>query len=66
MNAMKALDLINQYSSCRACGNEALGNGHGSLEITDDEFIRRCKCGWSIEIKFDSKGNEKNRRESCH
>lgn len=54
MNAVTASELIKKYAYCQECGNGKVGNGEGSLEITEDMFIRTCKCGWSIEIK--SKG----------
>jgi Domain of unknown function (DUF3797) len=51
MNAVKAFKLSKQYANCPNCGNNQLGNGQGSLIITEDTFVRNCKCGCRIEIK---------------
>jgi len=50
MNAMKSVELLRKYSKCADCGSDALGNGSGSVEITDNTFKRTCKCGWSVEV----------------
>jgi transcription elongation factor Elf1 len=51
VNAWKTIKLMEKYTVCPECGNEAIGNGEGTLEVTDDTFKRTCKCGWSIEVK---------------
>ena len=51
MNAWKSIELMRKYEKCKNCGSEKIGNGEGALIITDDTFIRSCKCGWKIEIK---------------
>ena len=51
MNIWKSIELMRKYSKCQNCDSEKIGNGEGTLEITDDTFIRTCKCGWKIEIK---------------
>ena len=48
MNCMKSLELMKKYSNCPICGNGILGKGEGKLEITDDTFIRECKCGFKV------------------
>ncbi|WP_276914084.1 DUF3797 domain-containing protein [Aneurinibacillus aneurinilyticus] len=53
MNAWKTTELMRKYSECPECGNDAIGNGEGTLRITDDTFTRTCKCGWNIEVKED-------------
>lgn len=50
MNAMKTVELLRKYNVCQKCGSDALGNGAGSLVITDNIFKRACKCGWSVEV----------------
>jgi hypothetical protein len=51
MNIMMVLVLSEKYANCLDCGNEYIGNGEGSLIVTNDSFKRSCKCGWSVEIK---------------
>jgi hypothetical protein len=51
MNAWKSIELMRKYAKCEKCGSEKVGNGEGTLEITDDTFVRTCKCGWKVEIK---------------
>lgn len=51
MNARRAMQLMEQYEECQECGNQYVGNGEGTVEVTDDTFKRTCKCGWKIEIK---------------
>jgi predicted nucleic-acid-binding Zn-ribbon protein len=51
MNAWKTVELMRKYSRCPKCGNEYVGNGEGTLDVSDDTFIRTCKCGWKVEIK---------------
>jgi hypothetical protein len=51
VNVWKSIELMRKYSKCQNCGSEKIGNGEGTLEITDNTFIRTCKCGWKIEIK---------------
>jgi hypothetical protein len=53
MKLTKAVELMEKYSKCQACGSEMIGNGAGTLEVTDNMFRRTCKCGWKIEIKED-------------
>jgi len=50
MNAMKTVELLRKYNKCQKCGSEKLGNGSGTLEVTDDVFKRTCKCGWVVVI----------------
>jgi transcription elongation factor Elf1 len=51
MKATKAVELLNTYIKCPQCGNDKVGDKEGSVEIHSDKFIRKCKCGWSIEVK---------------
>ena len=51
MNFRKSLELMEKYSKCQKCGSEYIGDGEGTLVVTDDTFIRTCKCGWRVEIK---------------
>lgn len=51
MNAWKSLELMQKYAKCGQCGSETIGGGEGTLTITEDTFIRTCKCGWKIEIR---------------
>jgi len=51
MNFRKSLELMEKYSKCQKCGSEYIGDGEGTLVVTDDTFIRSCKCGWKVEIK---------------
>jgi hypothetical protein len=46
MNAVKAYMLSKQYANCPNCGNDKC-----SLIITEDTFVRSCKCGCRIEKK---------------
>ena len=50
MNAMKVIKLMDKYSKCKECGNTSVGNGEGTLSITDSVYKRTCKCGWPIEV----------------
>jgi hypothetical protein len=51
VNFRESLKLMEKYYKCDNCGSEVVGNGEGSLEVTDDTFKRICKCGWSVEVK---------------
>lgn len=54
MNLLKALELMKKYDGpCPECGNEYVGNGAGTFEITEDTLRRTCKCGWKVEVKVD-------------
>lgn len=50
MKLIRTLELMKEYTDCPNCGNGYIGNGEGTLHVTDDSFIRTCKCGWKIEI----------------
>jgi transcription elongation factor Elf1 len=50
MNAVKAAELIKKYAKCPDCGSELVGKNQGVLEITDNKFLRKCKCGFKIEV----------------
>lgn len=58
MNAMFVMKLLEEYSQCPCCGNQRVGNREGKISVTDDEFIRECKCGWRVVI--DKNGNKVN------
>ena len=51
MNWMKTVELLREYATCPHCGSDKLGNGAGTVEVTDDTFTRTCKCGWKVEIE---------------
>lgn len=51
MNALKAVELLRKYNTCPDCESEKVGNGEGSVEIEEDVFKRKCKCGWMVKIK---------------
>jgi hypothetical protein len=53
MNALTSVELLNKYNSCPDCGSDKIGNEEGSVEIHNDTFTRKCKCGWSIVVKED-------------
>ena len=55
MNAMKSMELLRKYANCPECGSQVLGNGKGTVNITDDTFTRTCKCGWKIRIEVPEK-----------
>jgi DNA-directed RNA polymerase subunit RPC12/RpoP len=61
VKALRAFELCEKYARCHECGSDLLGNGEGTLKITDDTFIRTCKCGWKVEIKEVT--HEQNRRD---
>lgn len=50
MRMLRTLELVKQYEDCPSCGNNFLGNGEGTLTVTDDTFTRTCKCGWMVEV----------------
>jgi hypothetical protein len=59
MKLNKFLEIAKEYVDCPQCGNKYIGNGEGALEVTDDTFIRSCKCGWRIEYRVTEKeGND--------
>jgi hypothetical protein len=35
-----------------------IGNGEGTLVVTEDTFKRTCKCGWSIEVNPKAEGHQ--------
>lgn len=55
VNLKRSVELMERYQICETCGNEAVGNGEGTLKITGSTFIRTCKCGWKVEIKEEQK-----------
>lgn len=55
MNAVKTVELLRKYARCKECSSQALGNGEGSVMVTDNTFKRTCKCGWSIEVNYSDK-----------
>lgn len=55
MKLTKSIVLMQKYSSCPECGNGYLANGQGEMNIEDNYFERKCKCGW--RIKTDEDGN---------
>lgn len=56
MNLLLATKLLHKFESCPQCGNNKVGNGQGTLEITEEHFIRTCKCGFKVTI--DKRENE--------
>ena len=50
MNALKAVELLQKYNTCPDCGSEKVGDGEGLVEIRDEVFKRKCKCGWMVKI----------------
>ena len=34
-------------------GSQMVGNGAGTVDITDDSFERTCKCGFRIKVDED-------------
>jgi phage terminase large subunit GpA-like protein len=50
MNAFRAAEFMKQYAKCPKCDSEFIGNGEGSIEVTEQHFHRRCKCGFDILI----------------
>ena len=38
---------------CPDCGNEYIGDGEGTLEVSDTTYKRTCKCGWCHEEKVE-------------
>ncbi|WP_140417723.1 DUF3797 domain-containing protein [Desulfosporosinus sp. FKA] len=53
MNALKSVELLKKYSKCPKCGSELIGNGEGTLDISDDILKRTCECGWRVEVDED-------------
>lgn len=51
MNALRAMELMEQYEECQECGNKYVGNGEGTIEVTEATFTRTCKCGWMAIVK---------------
>lgn len=50
----KSIEYMEKYGICQNCGNDKFGNGEGTMEIDvvkGFDFIRKCKCGWRVEIK---------------
>ena len=45
MNVIEACKLIEKYAKCPCCGCELIGDGKGTLEITEDFLKRTCHCG---------------------
>ncbi|WP_163537241.1 DUF3797 domain-containing protein [Gracilibacillus sp. YIM 98692] len=52
MYAEKVFQLMEQYLYCPDCGNQFVGNGTGSINITEDQFTRTCECGFQKTIKI--------------
>jgi predicted RNA-binding Zn-ribbon protein involved in translation (DUF1610 family) len=50
MKIEKAIELMKQYATCPQCGNTFLGKDQGALEVTENKFLRKCKCGFKVEV----------------
>jgi iron(III) transport system ATP-binding protein len=50
MNLVESLKLMEKYAECPDCGNSNIGNGEGTLQITDDSFTRTCKCDYKVVV----------------
>lgn len=50
MKVIDSMKLMEQYGECPGCGNSNIGNGEGTLQITDDTFTRTCKCGYKAVV----------------
>lgn len=50
MKLTRSIDLMGFYGKCERCGSDEIGEGAGSLEITEDKFTRKCACGWGVEV----------------
>lgn len=55
MKLTRVIELIRKYAVCRKCGSDKIGAGAGALNVTEELFQRTCKCGWSVEVKEESK-----------
>lgn len=51
MKLTRVIELTGKYAVCRKCGSDKIGAGAGALNVTEELFQRRCKCGWSVEVK---------------
>lgn len=51
MKLVKVLELMRLYAKCPKCGCETVGGDTGTLEITDECFVRTCQCGWAVEVQ---------------
>lgn len=49
-NALKIFFLLVKHSKCQGCGSKLFGNGYGSFKLTEDYFVRTCKCGHKVEM----------------
>lgn len=51
MKAWVAAKLLDMYGTCPDCGCGKVGNGKGSIVITDNTFRRTCACGYDIVLE---------------
>lgn len=50
MNSTRAVKFLDMYSKCPKCGNDKIRQGEDFLEITEDEFIFNCSCGFYAHV----------------
>ena len=63
MNLKIATKILNKYVKCPMCGNDKLGNGHGTLIIEDEVLERSCRCGFIIRINKDEEVKSREKKE---
>ena len=51
MNPIRAVKLLEMYGTCPQCGNETIRPNKDKLIITENEFGRKCACGFEVELK---------------
>lgn len=56
MNAMDYLRIAPFLNDCPNCGydnvgtNEKIGEFHGALNVEDNLFTRKCRCGFEVTV----------------
>ncbi|MEK3674630.1 DUF3797 domain-containing protein [Paenibacillus sp. FSL R10-2771] len=58
MRLITAVELMRAHQTCPQCNSGMIGNGEGTLVVTEDVFKRTCKCGWSIEVNPKAEGHQ--------
>lgn len=54
MNEERCIELLRIYGKCPNCGNETIRPNKDKLIITENEYRKKCACGF--EVKLEERG----------
>lgn len=48
MRGTDAILHLKDFIYCRDCNSRVIGKGQGTLEVTESQIKRSCKCGFCV------------------